>query len=99
MFLTYHCSIIHNFNTLNYGIVLPVVFVSLHPHRQERLLSTWPLTEDMWRLSVCCSRLELTLILGKKYVNIRIHNVMYNGVPAENNMLGELMDMCTAPRA
>ena len=87
MFLTYHCSIIH-FNTLNYETVLPVVFVSLHPHRLERLLSTWPLTEDMWRLSVCCSRLELTLILWTKYVTI--HNIVYMGVPAENNKLDEL---------
>ena len=78
MFLTYNYSIIHiNLNTLNYETVLPVVFVSLHPHRQEILLSTWPLTEVMWRLSVCCSRLELTLILGTKYVSI--HNVMYMG--------------------
>ena len=75
-----------NFNTLNYETVVPAVFVSLHPHRQESLLSTWPLTEDMWRLSVCCSRLELTLILGTKYVSIHIY--VY-GVPAENTMLGE----------
>ena len=53
-------------------LFFPVVFVSLHPHRQERLLSTWPVTEVMWRLSVRCSRLELTLILGKKYVNISV---------------------------
>ena len=77
-----------NFNILNYETVLPVVFVSLYPHRLERLLSTWPPIEVMWRLSVCCSRLELTLILWTKYVNI--HNVMYIWVPAENNMLGEL---------
>ena len=51
---------------MNYEIVLPVAFFLLHPHRQERLLSTWPLTEVMWRLSVFCSRLELTLILWTK---------------------------------
>ena len=65
-----------------------VIFFSLHPDRLERLLSTWPVAEVMLRLSVCCSRLELTLILWTKYVNV--HNVMYVSCLQMNMLYSEL---------
>ena len=86
--VSYISFVVLYLNALNYETVLLTVFVSLHLHRLERLLSTWPLTEVMWRLSVCCSRLELTLILWTKYVNI--DNVMYVIWVAGRIMLGEL---------